>query len=260
MTWALKRKITYVSIVSLFFLGFGALVSYPHLTKDPTCNDGKQNGDEIGVDCGGSCTLQCSFAVDKISIVWSRSFEVLPGRYNAVAYLENQNINTAAYKVKYKFRFADKDNLYIGKRDGEAYIPPAGKFAIFEPAIDLGNSVPVYTTFEFTEVPVWVNIPKEKIDQLKVSIANIELENEDTAPHLSAKITNESLFDINEINVVAILYDNLGNAISASRTYVDSLGGEVEAPLNFTWPQPFKSKVITKEIIPMYNIFNAKTN
>lgn len=257
MTWAFRRQITYVAILFLFFLGFGIIVSYPHFNKAPVCNDGKQNGDETGVDCGGSCQLVCAFEVDKISVVWSRVFRVVPGRYNAVAYLENQNTNTAIYKIKYKFRFADKDNLYIGQRQGEAYIPPAGKFAIFEPAIDAGSSVPVYTTFEFTESPVWVKVPKENIDKLKLSVSDIFLENEEEAPHLSAKISNDSLYSIPDINIITILYDDMGNAVSASRTYLDSLNAENEADINFTWPEPFNSNIVIKEIIPMYNIFNV---
>lgn len=260
MTWALKRKITYLAILFLFFLGFGMIVAYPRLNKEPTCFDGKRNGDESGVDCGGSCQLVCSFEVEKVSVLWARSFKVVPGRYNAVAYLENQNVDSAVYKVKYKFRFADSNNIYIGKRDGEAYIPPRGKFAVFEPAIDTGNSIPVYTTFEFTEAPVWVNVSKEKIEELKLSVSDINLEGLDKSPHLGAKLTNESLFTIPGINVIAILYDSRGNAVSASRTYVDKLNGEEEVPLNFTWPEPFSANIITKEIIPIYNIFNVKLN
>jgi len=259
MTWAFRRQLTYIIILFVFFLGFALIVSYPHINKAPTCNDGKQNGTELGVDCGGSCSLTCSFEVDELSVVWSRSFQVVPGRYNAVAYLENQNTNTAVYKVKYKFRFADENNLYIGKRDGEAYIPPAGKFAIFEPAIDLGNSIPVYTTFEFTETPVWVKVPQEKVAEIKIPVFDINLKNADTSPHLSAIIRNDSFYTIPDVNIVAILYDELGNAVSASRTYIDSLPSEVQVPLNFTWPIPFTSRVVTKEIIPIYNVFNVKS-
>ena len=258
MTWAFKRQIFYVSIVLAFFLVLGFLVSYPYLNKPATCSDKKQNGTETGVDCGGSCQLACIFEVDKLSVLWARSFRVVPGRYNTVAYLENQNIDTAIYKIKYKFRFADANNIYIGKREGEVSIPPAGKFAIFESAIDMGNSVPVYTSFEFTEVPTWVKVPSEKTSELNISVEDIKLENEDTSPKLSAVIKNKSIFLVPDLNVVTILYDNLGNAISASRTYIELLKGEESVNINFTWPEAFDRKVITKEIIPMYNIFDVK--
>jgi hypothetical protein len=234
------------------------LIILPYLNKAPTCFDGKQNGTEMGVDCGGSCARACTTQVDQVSVLWSRAFEVVPGRYNAVAYLENHNVNTAVDKISYRFRFADKDNVYIGKREGETSIPPSGKFAVFEPAIDFGNSIPVYTTFEFTENPDWITVPAEKVDQLKVLVSNIKLQNENTSPVLSAVATNESLFQIPEVSFVAILYDALGNAVDVSHTYLDVMDGGQSSNLNFTWPKPFTGTVVAEEIIPIYNVFLAK--
>jgi len=258
MTWGLRRQLFYIGVLMVFFLVLGFLVIFPYINEIPSCTDNKQNGDETGIDCGGSCSKACSFQVDQISILWARTFEVIPGRYNAVAYLENHNKDAAIYKIKYKFRFADKNNIYIGKRDGETFIPPGGKFAIFEPGIGLGNSIPVFTTFEFTEMPVWSTVPKDKLNQLKVLVSDIKLENQNTSPHLSATIKNDSFFTIPEVNVVALLYDEKGNAVSASRTYLDVLAGEESKNVDFTWPEPIPGNVITKEIIPMYNIFLAK--
>lgn len=258
MTWAGRRKLFYIAIIVAFFVVFGFLIIYPKINKAPTCADAKQNGTETGIDCGGSCPIACTFQVDEVSILWSRAFRVVDGRYNAVAYLENQNQNTVINKINYRFRFADKDNIYIGKREGSTYVPPSGKFAIFEPAIDVGNSIPVYTTFEFTENPTWIQVQKEKVDQLKIFVSDIKLENEDSSPKLSATIKNNSLFEIPEIDVAVILYDEIGNAISASRTYIDILRGEESAEINFTWPEAFDRKAIAKEIIPIYNIFSVK--
>ena len=258
MTWAFKRKFFYLAIVIVFIGALSFLVIYPYFNKAPTCTDGKQNGGETGIDCGGSCVLACTAQVDQISILWSRAFQVVPGRYNAVAYLENHNENTAVYKISYRFRFADKDNIYIGKREGETYVPPKGKFAVFEPAIDMGNSVPVYTTFEFTETPIWVSVSKEEISQLKVFVSDIKLENETTEPKLSALVKNYSLLRIPEVSFVVILYDALGNAVSASHTYLDVLQGEESTNINFTWREPIPTPIVVKEIIPMFNIFLVK--
>ncbi|OGI95793.1 hypothetical protein A2917_00575 [Candidatus Nomurabacteria bacterium RIFCSPLOWO2_01_FULL_42_17] len=258
MAWALKRQFFYIIVLVLFLSVFGFLIFYPKLNKAPSCTDNKQNGAETGVDCGGLCARACLSQVDPISILWSRAFRVVPGRYNAVAYLENHNRNTAVNRINYKFRFADKNNVYIGKREGSTFIPPSGKFAIFEPGIDIGNSIPVYTTFEFTQVPQWVTVSQEKINQLKVLVSNIVLVGEDTSPVLSATIKNNSFFTIEEVDVVAILYDANHNAVSASRTYLDELKPEEVQNITFTWPEPFSNKVIAKEIIPMYNIFSVQ--
>jgi len=258
MTWASKRKVFYLAIVAVVVLFFIYLTIRPYLNQAPTCFDGRQNGTETGIDCGGSCQIACTLQVDKISVLWSRAFEVVPGRYNAVVYLENHNKDTVINSIGYRFRFADKNNVYIGKREGTTYIPPSGKFAIFEPAIDLGNSVPVYTTFEFTQTPTWITVSEEKANQLKILVSDIKLENEDSSPKLSATVKNNSLFQIPEVNIVAILYDEKGNAVSASKTYLDVLNGEETRTINFTWPEAFTDKVVVKEIIPVFNIFSVK--
>jgi hypothetical protein len=118
--------------------------------------------------------------------------------------------------------------------------------------------VPIYTTFEFTQTPEWIQVSKEKLDQLKVSVSNITLKDEGTSPVLSAIVKNNSLFTIPEMDVVAILYDENHNAVSVSRTYLDQLAGEETKDITFTWREPFSAKVIAKEIIPMYNVLLSK--
>ena len=258
MNWAFKRQVSDLFILIIIFGAFGFLIAYPFLNEEPTCMDGKQNGREIGVDCGGTCVRACIAEVDPVSVLWSRAFRVVHGRYNAVAYLENHNQSTAVNKINYQFRFADANNIYIGKRDGSAFIPPGGNFVIFEPGIDIGNSIPVYTTFEFTQTPQWLQVSQEKIDQLKILVSNIQLVNETIFPKLSATIKNNSLFTIPNMDVIAILYDMSGNAISASRTFLDQINPLQSTDINFTWPEPLSGKVVVKEIIPMYNIFSAQ--
>lgn len=258
ITWGFKRQIFYIIVLILFFSFFGFLILYPVLSKPATCTDGKQNGNETGVDCGGSCLSACSSQVDSISVLWARAFRVLPGHYNAVAYIVNHNKNAAVQKINYRFRFADARNVYIGKREGSTFIPPGGNFAVFEPGINIGNSIPVYVTFEFTEMPEWLQVSQVKIDQLKVLISDIKLSDEDTLPRLSATIRNISLFTIPNMNVIAILYDAGGNAISTSRTYLTELSPLQNADINFTWQEPFSGAVVAKEIIPMYDIFTVK--
>lgn len=258
MTWALKRQILYFLGLAIFIFGMIYVVFYPEFHKAPTCTDGKKNGDEVGVDCGGSCAIACSIQTSDVALLWTRSFKVVDGRYNAVAYLENQNKNAAVYNIHYRFRFADKDNLYIGSREGETFIPPNSKFAIFEPAVDVGHAVPVFTTFEFTEKPTWIQVPFEKLSQLKLSVLDSSFSSEENIPRLSTSIKNNSLFDIPSIKVVAILYDASGNAIDMSSTMIEKIKPNQTLPVSFTWRTPTEVTVIKKEIIPMFNIFSVK--
>jgi hypothetical protein len=258
MTWALKRQLTYVFFLIIFLGSFAYLLIRPSLNKAPTCVDGIQNGTEAGIDCGGGCATACLNQVDAVSIIWARSFEVITGRYNAVAYLENHNQDKVVQKINYRFRFADKDNVYIGKREGTAFIPAGQKFAVFEPGIDIGNSIPVYTTFDFISTPTWVTVPGDRLSQIKVLPSNIRLSNTDTTPIMAVTLTNTSLFTIPRVNVITILYDASNNAVASSSSYLDQMAAQESTDVNFTWPEPFKSVVVSKEIIPIFNIFDAK--
>src|SRR6185295_8768478 len=103
MTWARERQIFYVGVLLAFFIFLAFFLTYPYFHQPATCFDLRQNGTETGIDCGGSCPFACAAQLDPISILWSRAFQVLPGRYNAVAYLENHNKNSAVVKVTYRF-------------------------------------------------------------------------------------------------------------------------------------------------------------
>lgn len=257
MTWGLKRQIFSIAIVVLFIAFSVFIILYPSLNKPPSCVDRKQNGSETGIDCGGACARACLSQVSPMSVLWARAFRVIPGRYNAVAYVVNHNKNVAVQKINYRFRFADKNNVYIGKREGSTFVPLGSNFAVFEPGIDIGNSIPVYTTFEFTQVPDWLQVPQNKINQLKVLISDIQLTDEKGSPHLLATIKNTSLFTIPNVGVVVILYDAGGNAVSTSRTYLNELGPLETSDINFTWLEAFSDPVVAKEIIPMYDVFSA---
>jgi hypothetical protein len=227
------------------------------LHRTPTCMDGRMNGMETGIDCGGMCARACIEEVEDVSVLWARSFPVVPGRYNAVAYLTNHNKNKMTESMHYRFRFADKDNLYLGERQGETFVPPNGNFAVFEGGIEFKNSAPVYTTFEFDKPEVWLQVTEDRLSTIKVLVSDIQLKNEDTAPELSAKIKNTSLFSIPEINIITILYDASHNAVNISRTLEKDVKGEEVRPINFTWPQSINTPIVQKEIIPEFNIMRV---
>jgi hypothetical protein len=140
MSWASRRKIQYILGLLVFISLVVFAFIYPSLTKKPTCFDNKQNGDERGIDCGGSCNLFCSQDVSEPSILWSRAFHVVGNSYNLIALVENKNKNAAISSISYEFKVYDTNNLLIGRKVGTTYIPPNKQFAIFESRFDSGQN------------------------------------------------------------------------------------------------------------------------
>ena len=244
-SWSTRRKASYLIVIfGIVFLLLIMPLFFAFYNR-PTCFDGKKNGDEKGVDCGGTCQLLCvSEAVDP-HILWSRAFKTTPNIYSAVAYFENRNINSEAM-APYIFRIYNKNNVLIAEREGITFIPKNKIIAIFEPNIEIKEQVPYRATFDFKEQLAWRKNPKQDPN---ITVVNKSLTNADTKPRIDATIKNESLLPISNIEAVAIVYDNRENAIAASRTFIDRLEKDESAMVTFTWPSPFPAEGAIIEII-----------
>jgi hypothetical protein len=244
-SWATKRKITYLSIAGTALFLLVVVPLFLILYEKPTCFDGRRNGDEHGVDCGGSCVILCSFEQLEPVVLWSRVFRVADGVYSAAAYIENPNLNSEAYDVPYIFRIYDESNSLISERAGVAYIPKNKRFVVFEAWIDVAERVPRSARFEFSGQPVW---RKTFVEEPELHVKNKALLREDVAPRIEAELENRTLGPVGSIEVTAIIYDGNNNAVGASRTYVDKLESGATGRAVFTWPHPFEAKLEVCEI------------
>lgn len=256
MTWAAKRQMQYIlgilAVIGVFIL----IIIWPIITQKPTCSDGKKNGGEKGIDCGGICQRVCTEDVSEPVILWKRAFPVTGNIYNLVALIENRNKSVAINKISYEFRIYDTNNILIGRRTGTTFIPPNQQFAVLEPRFDSGQSKIKSVVFEFTPPFVWLK-KEPTINNLPIKVENIILGDDKISPTLTAVVNNESVYELPEFDVVAILYDINGNAINVSKTHKDSLPSNQKTPVLFTWPNPLPTDVATKDILVQINPFSA---
>jgi hypothetical protein len=246
-SWRQRRKFTYLASVLIVLAIVIIVPSYFHFYKAPTCFDKTQNQGEEGIDCGGPCSTVCSFsAIDPI-IRWARAFPIIPGTYSAVAYIENPNTNASVSQIAYNFKFYDDNNILLSERSGTTFIPVKKAFPIFETMIPTGVRQIKKTFFQFTEIPNWRS-DAGTVPEIMTQSKN--LTNENIAPRLSATIYNGNITAVNNITVIAILYDKNDNAIGSSQTYIESLSKESSTEAIFTWPAPFSAPVSRIEIYP----------
>lgn len=255
MTWATKRKLTYMAIIFLVIALFAFIKLYPKFNVPPTCGDNKQNGAERGVDCGGACQKICPSDTVSLVVKWARSYPVSTGYYNSFAYIENQNITAAAQTISYEFSLFDDKNLFIVSRKGTIYVPPNSRFVVFEPAIPTGLRVPKNTLLRFTSTPVWLSV-KDRFSEYRLLSSALSPTDLDSSPKLTATISNEGERRIEGIDIFAILYNADGNAIGASKTFLDSLSSDQKKDVYFTWRTPFNGEVKHVELMTQFNIFN----
>lgn len=252
-SWAAKRKLTYASIIILVIAGI-AIYSFLHFFyKAPTCFDGIQNGNEAGVDCGGSCNRLCQSAFLPPRIEWggAKLEKLADGLYNAAAYVVNPNINGGAVRVPYKMSLYDEKGLLIVDRFGEMTLYPRRNSIAFQTAIDTAQRVPTKATFEFTAAPVWY----KAVDNLEgITVIDKKYKEDENGSSLEVILENKNLLAYENMLVGVVLYDGNGNTVGFSQTRLDILpgrNGREIAP--YTWPIGRNGKVTSIEVLPIIN-------
>ena len=256
MTWAGKRQLQYISGILFIIAIVVFILIYPSLTEKPTCSDGKQNGTETGVDCGGICFKVCSAEVSEPIVLWSRAFHLTGSIYNLVALVANQNHSAAVQNANYEFKVYNTANKFIGRRDGSTYIPPNKQFAIFESRFDAGQETVKSVSFDLLPPLSWVKL-EPTLDVLPIETSEITMGTDRDFPTLNALLTNNSIYNLPAFDVVTILYDVNHNAINASKTHLLKLDSNKNSQLLFTWPEALPADAVTKDILIQINPFTT---
>lgn len=246
MSWNTRQRNKYVFGALAILIFIISIPAYLFLKKEPTCSDNTRNQGEKGVDCGGPCELLCASQMSDINILWSRSFRVVDGVYNSVAYIENPNLDGGIRSVPYTFKLRDEKNIIVAERTGTAYVPPGEVVPVFEPSVETGERIPRRTTFTLRgDTRKWIKLPDYNNS---LEIQNIKRNLDRRSPKIEAEVVNTAVERVSEVDVVAVVFNEEGNAIGASQTYIPNLSGGEKTSLVFTWPRSFEQNVTRVDI------------
>ena len=233
LSWGFRHKLMYSGVILLVALLAGLFIWFKFFTTTPTCFDGKQDGGEAGVDCGGTCALVCSGIASAPVVLWARAFQNGPQTYTAAAYIQNNNGETGAHNVHYTFQLFDADNMLVVEKDGVTDIPPVQTTPIVEPTIDTGNRTVTHALFAFNDTPVWERVPHGSVIPPRIVSQVLAPD----ASRLTATIENDTVTNLSNVGVIAVLFDANGVALAASKSVLPQLAGRATADVVFTWPQ-----------------------
>lgn len=237
--WAFWRRVYYGTGFASFWALVGALIFYVGFYQAPTCFDGVLNGKEIEVDAGGGCVQVPSSQVSPPVVAWAESFEVAPGQYNAVAYIENRNEAVGTPEFSYTFTFMS-NGTEVGRRSGVTEIPPNSTQPVFEGRIFTEGEVITDTLLTLDSASVWLPAVSV-VDQFRTS--DLNLLSVDSRPRLEVKLQNSSLDTIRDVEVVATIFSDNGKAVAASQTFVETFFSRTAQDIVFTWPNSIAKTV-----------------
>ena len=231
LTWSGRRQLLYYVVGAAILFVLSVIVWQVFFAKAATCLNGALDGDERGVDCGGSCALICSADAKKPVVLFARAFQISPSTYTAAAYVENNNLGAGAHKVKYSFRLFDKRNVLVVERVGTMSFPPVPLVPVIEANINIGNRDVAQTQFAFSDDEIqWVKntrvLPNVRATQQKLS---------SDGSRLSVVVVNDSIEDVRNLTIAAVLFDGGGVARAASKSTIPLLSRRSSQDVMFTW-------------------------
>lgn len=236
MSWAAERRTFILIGIGLVAAAVLSIFAISVFHEVPSCTDGKENQDEEGIDCGGSCTLLCSAGLVPPKVSFVRTLTLANGRTDIIAYVENPNPGAVLQGAGYAVELYGPDRALIGTVPGMTDIPPAGIVPIFIPGVYQGPLAIVQAFLVFDPATFsWTRGTRNPDAPLVTDVVI-----RDTAmPRITGVVRNATTQTLRALPVVATVFGSEDRVIAASRTLVAELPGLGSANLVFTWSEPW---------------------
>ncbi len=236
--WSARRRafIILVVIAALALLIF-VPITIRNLAVVPTCTDGRQNADETGVDCGGSCVLVCRAQAAPLIVEWARVVPVTSTVYNMAFLAHNRNYDAIARNVPYRCALYDAEHNKLQEQKGNMTVSPAGKMTQIETGLEFpAENPPVTARCEFSTNHQWLRLPAKSLPSpFDYQSTVIDSEGRPSVTTMASSLDPNRTFS--NVGFVASVWDSTDTLVAVSRTLVDTISPTNRYPLVFTWPQ-----------------------
>lgn len=243
-TWADKRRFYIIGGAVLIGSALLMVLAISILYEAPSCSDQKQNQDEAGVDCGGSCAYLCAHEVQEPRVTFARTIENGSGRTDVIASIENRNQNAEAKGARYTVEVFDETGNLLGTKEGMMDLPARSTVSLFVPGIYQGVGVAPRAFISFAEDTQWRNARGGE-NAITVIQADLVLGDK---PRVNAILSNIAPIALYNKTIIATVFNQEGIAIAASQTVVREIAGRGTATAVFTWNQPFQGTAARVEV------------
>lgn len=241
-TWRYKRKSFIIIFLALLIFGLVIYNIYPYFNKPATCSDFKQNADEKGIDCGGSCSKICLKEIIPLEVKFSRAVESEPALFDLIALVENRNKDKSpeGSQMDYIFKIYDKSGQLIKSVPGSTHLPVGQTFPIISQNVymDFGESGN-YVSKVILDFPSayssWVST-NEVYTSSFIKVENTEfIQNKNNISQLIVSYKNMTKALFRDIEVKVLLYGEDGNIMAINESLLKEVKGGESGDINFSW-------------------------
>jgi len=257
---ARRKRTIIVAIFLAIFLLFIFLL-YLWLKPAPSCFDGKQNQNELGVDCGGMCAQKCNKITAQLLTVEDSGFveSGVAGKIDLYGRVSNPNNVFGSSEFQYEFTVKDNVGNVVATKKGTGYLLPAENKYVIENNVEIGG---VPSTVEFRIVSEkWVEFT-DYFERPQIKIVNKQYSQINSGVGFSEAtglLKNESPFNFNTIKIKVILKDSKGSIIAVNSTEMNTVKLSENRDFKVIWFNRFPGEVMNVEVQAEVNVFESET-
>ena len=247
----IKKQIIII-VVCLFILalivGGIFLLTRP---KAPTCFDSIQNQGEIGVDCGGPCSLCPQQLQKNLEIISTKAIKTQDNYVDVVAKIKNLNRDFGVKLFSYVFDLYDSAGNLISSKQGSSYILPQKTKYIIEQKI-LANSEVSNIDFKIIDV-TW----QELVDyeEPELLIRGTDFKQSQNSTKVSSILENRSNYAFDKIDIQVILSDKDSRILAVGKTNLRTVLSKESRYFEIGWFFPIGNQAKEADIIARTNVF-----
>jgi hypothetical protein len=239
ISWRLGRQILIFTIYTLLIILPVIYLLYNLLSTNNSCFDNKMNGDETGIDCGGSCALRCDGTYKNIKVNFTRILKVDTDRYDIFALLDNYNTNVFFPKVVYNASVYNVDGILLLAATGTISVNSQSEGVIYIPNVNLKQE-PKIIDLQLQKPLGILQLADTTKGKVNVSTWNAQ-KNVGGALQVIGELVNQGSSEATNVSIYALLYDDTRSVYAVSKTKIRSLKGRERTAIAYTWgdlPKP----------------------
>lgn len=255
------RNIKQLVVVVLLFTSIVVigLAIYFMAMPEPTCNDGRKNQGEKGVDCGGPC-MPCPEQpnLEDLSVVSAEWVYDQDNKYDVAVKVKNPNNLYGAEKFDLKISFQNQGGPIENERNTTSFILPNEEKYVLLQGVELTNA-PSNVQAEISD-PSWKKFKDYQAPDLIINNKRFEISSGGSSDYAKAwgTLINNSQYDFETITVKVILRGPSGELLGENSHIMNTVRAKEQRDFFANFPHSFPGSVAEVEVEPEVDVFNSQ--
>lgn len=214
------KQLIYGGAYFLILVSIFGGIYFTFLRPEASCTNGRKDGNEEGIDCGGACETVClPRNLRPLLVEDAEVFHPAPDAVSAFAKVRNPNTALAARSFSYRFEFFDSGNRLLWSTRGNSFIYASEikYLAEFSSFPDASRAVRVQVRLLD---PEWV----KAADYAKpnMTLQDRRIENDEDGIRITGRLVHRDTVNAPVVRIVA-LFSGGGKILGVSETELDDV-------------------------------------